>query len=216
MMTLGVVGVLYGAVLAVGQHDLKRLVAYTSVSHMGFVLIGIFAGNQTALTGAFIQMISHGVSTGALFILAGALQQRMHTREMARMGGLWQTMPGLSGAGLFFVMASVGLPGLGDFVGEFLVLAGAYRAHPGITAVATMGIIAATLYGLRVSAQVFQGPNRHNWRLPDLFPREWVIVGSMMAVLLWLGLYPQPFIGIFPGLHPQPPNSVASLQSARR
>ncbi|MBV9226091.1 MAG: NADH-quinone oxidoreductase subunit M, partial [Acidobacteriaceae bacterium] len=92
MMTLGVVGILYGAVLAVGQRDLKRLVAYTSVSHMGFVLIGIFAGNQLALTGAFIQMISHGISTGALFILAGALQQRMHTREIARMGGLWQTI----------------------------------------------------------------------------------------------------------------------------
>jgi NADH-quinone oxidoreductase subunit M len=214
MMTLGVVGVLYGAVLAVGQQDLKRLVAYTSVSHMGFVLIGIFAGNQTALTGAFIQMISHGVSTGALFILAGALQQRMHTREMARMGGLWQTMPAFSGAGIFFVMASVGLPGLGDFVGEFLVLAGAYHASVPITAVATVGIIAATLYGLRVSSQVFQGPNRHDWRLPDLFPREWVIVGSMMAALLWLGLHPQSFIRVFPGS--QSPNSISFLQPARR
>jgi NADH-quinone oxidoreductase subunit M len=214
MMTLGVIGVLYGAVLAVGQQDLKRLVAYTSVSHMGFVLIGIFAGNQTALTGAFIQMISHGVSTGALFILAGALQQRMHTREMARMSGLWQTMPALSGAGTFFVMASVGLPGLGDFVGEFLVLAGAYRASVAITAVATMGIIAATIYGLRVSAQVFQGPNRHDWHLPDLFPREWLIVGSMMVALLWLGLYPQSFISMFPGL--QSPGSISALQPARR
>ena len=216
MMTLGVIGVLYGAVLALAQHDLKRLIAYTSVSHMGFVLIGIFAGNETALTGAFIQMISHGVSTGALFILAGALQQRMHTREIARMGGLWQTMPAFSGAGLFFVMAAVGLPGLGDFIGEFLVLLGAYRAHAGFAVVAALGIVAATLYGLKISAQVFQGANRHNWRLPDLFPREWVIVGSMMACLLWLGLYPQSFIRIFQAASVNPVQNVAFVQPVRR
>jgi NADH-quinone oxidoreductase subunit M len=216
MMTLGVIGVLYGAFLAVSQHDLKRLVAYTSVSHMGFVLIGIFAGNDTALAGAFIQMVSHGISTGALFILAGALQQRMHTREIARMGGLWKTAPALSGAGLFFVMASVGLPGLGDFVGEFLVLLGAYRANVSLTVVATLGIIAATLYGLKISSQVFQGPNRHNWSLPDLFPREWAIVGCMMACLLWLGLYPQSFIRIFRPVSENPAQSIASLKPARR
>ncbi len=216
MMTLGVIGVLYGAFMAVAQHDLKRLVAYTSVSHMGFVLIGIFAGNQTALTGAFIQMISHGISTGALFILAGALQHRMHTREIARMGGLWQTIPAFSGAGLFFVMASLGLPGLGDFVGEFLVLLGAYQANVGLTAVATLGIIAATLYGLRVTAQVFQGPNRHNWRLPDLVPREWVMVGSMMAGLLWLGLYPQSFIRMFETASVNPIQTIASARGVTR
>ena len=212
MMTLGVIGVLYGAFMAVAQPDLKRLVAYTSVSHMGFVLIGIFAGNQTALTGAFIQMISHGISTGALFIVAGALQERMHTREMARMGGLWETMPALSGAGLFFVMGSVGLPGLGDFVGEFLVLLGAYQANVGLTAVAALGIIAATLYGLKINAQVFQGPNRHGWRLPDLFPREWVIVASMMASLLWLGLYPHSFIHMFQTVSERPTQNIALVR----
>jgi NADH-quinone oxidoreductase subunit M len=215
-MTLGVAGVLYGAILAIGQKDLKRFIAYTSVSHMGFVLIGIFAGNQTALTGAFIQMISHGVSTGALFILAGALQHRMHTREITRMGGLWETMPALSGAGLFFVMASAGLPGLGDFVGEFLVLLGAYQANVGLTVVAALGIIAATLYGLRISAEVLQGPNRTDWRLPDLFPREWVIVGSMMAGLLWLGVYPQSFIRIFHATSEKPVQNLASLQTPER
>jgi len=110
----------------------------------------------------------------------------------------------------------VGLPGLGDFIGEFLVLAGAYRASIAITAVATVGIIAATLYGLKISSEVFYGPNRHNWRLPDLFGREWVIVGSMMAALLWLGLYPRSFIGIFHAFPPQPPNNVALLQPTRR
>ena len=212
MMILGAVGVLYGAFMALTQPDLKRLVAYTSVSHMGFVLIGIFAGNQTALAGAFIQMISHGISTGALFIIAGALQHRMHTREMARMGGLWETMPAFSGAGMFFVMASVGLPGLGDFVGEFLVLFGAYRVSAPITAVATLGIIASTLYGLKITSQVFQGPNRHEWHLPDLFPREWVIVGSMMAGLLWLGLYPQSFIRMFQSTPTNAPQTVATAQ----
>jgi NADH-quinone oxidoreductase subunit M len=216
MMTLGVIGVLYGALLAVAQHDLKRLVAYTSISHMGFVLIGIFAGNETALTGAFIQMVSHGLSTGALFIIAGALQHRMHTRRISKMGGLWKTMPALSGAGLFFVMASVGLPGLGDFVGEFMVLLGAYRANVSLTAAATLGIIAATLYGLKISSQVFQGPNRHDWHLPDLFPREWVIAGCMMAALLWLGLYPQSFIRMFQPASKTPVTTVASLQPVRR
>ncbi|HEY7304667.1 MAG TPA: NADH-quinone oxidoreductase subunit M [Bryobacteraceae bacterium] len=216
MMTLGVIGVLYGAVLAVAQNDFKRMIAYTSVSHMGFVLIGVFAGNQIALTGAFVQMISHGISTGALFIIAGVLQQRMHTREIARMGGLWETAPALSGAGLFFVMASVGLPGLGDFVGEFLVLFGAYRAHISLTAVATLGIIAATLYGLKISSQVFQGPNRNNWRLPDLVPREWVIFGSMMLCLLWLGLYPQSFIRMFQPPPANPVQNVALVQPIRK
>lgn len=193
-MTLGVAGILYGAVLAMGQSDLKRLVAYTSVSHMGFVLLGIFAGNSIALQGAVIQMVSHGISTGALFILAGALQERMHTRELAKMGGLWDTIPGLSGAGLAFVMASVGLPGLGDFVGEFLVLLGTFKASILLTALAALGIVASALYGLRLARTAFYGPNAHNWKLRDLQPREWLIVVPMFACLLWIGLYPQPFL----------------------
>jgi NADH-quinone oxidoreductase subunit M len=194
MMTIGVIGILYGAVLAVAQTDLKRLVAYTSVSHMGFVLLGVFAGNEIALQGAVIQMISHGISTGALFILAGLLQERLHTREIAAMGGLWETMPALSGAGLVFAMASLGLPGLGDFVGEFLVLLGAYRANVSLTVVATLGLLAATLYGLKLGQSAFQGPNPHHWKLPDMCFREWAILGAMMLCLLWIGLYPQPVL----------------------
>jgi NADH-quinone oxidoreductase subunit M len=194
MMTVGVIGILYGAVLAVAQTDLKRLVAYTSVSHMGFVLLGVFAGNEIALEGAVIQMISHGISTGALFVLAGLLQERMHTREISEMGGLWETMPALSGAGLVFAMASLGLPGLGDFVGEFLVLLGAYRANVGLAVVATLGLLAATLYGLKFAQGAFHGPNLHHWRLPDMRLREWTILGSMILCLLWIGLYPQPVL----------------------
>jgi len=194
MMTVGVIGILYGAVLAVAQTDLKRLVAYTSVSHMGFVLLGVFAGNEIALEGAVIQMISHGISTGALFVLAGLLQERLHTREISQMGGLWETMPVLSGAGLVFAMASIGLPGLGDFIGEFLVLLGAYRANISLTAVATLGLLAATFYGLKFVQGTFYGPNLHQWRLFDIRLREWTILGPMILGLLWIGLYPQPVL----------------------
>jgi NADH-quinone oxidoreductase subunit M len=158
---------------------------------MGFVLLGVFAGNEIALEGAVIQMISHGISTGALFVLAGFLQERMHTRDISEMGGLWETMPALSGAGLVFAMASLGLPGLGDFVGEFLVLLGAYRANVGLTVVATLGLLAATLYGLKFAQGAFHGPNLHHWRLPDMRLREWTILGPMILCLLWIGLYPQ-------------------------
>ena len=217
MMTIGVIGILYGAVLAVAQTDLKRLVAYTSVSHMGFVLLGIFAGNEIALEGAVIQMVSHGISTGALFIMAGLLQERMHTREIAQMGGLWETMPSLSGAGLVFAMASLGLPGLGDFVGEFLVLLGAYRANVSLTVVATLGLLAATLYGLRLGQNAFQGPNPHHWKLPDMSFREWAILGPMMICLLWLGLYPQPVLNaVRPSLVPASQQAAPMQAIVRR
>ncbi len=148
-MTLAVIGIIYGAVVAYGQTDLKRMVAYTSVSHLGFVLFGIFAWNSLALQGALIGMICHGFSTGALFAIVGALQERTHTREMDRLGGLWSTIPRLSGAGLFFALASMGLPGLGDFIGEFLVLLGTYRDHLGLTIAAVIGILASTFYALQ-------------------------------------------------------------------
>jgi NADH-quinone oxidoreductase subunit M len=196
-MTLAVIGILYGAILAFGQTDLKRLVAYTSVSHMGFVLLGIFAWNPLALQGVLLTMICHGVSTGALFIIVGALQDRTHTREMPRLGGLWATIPYMSGAALFFGLASLGLPGLGDFIGEFLVILGAFRGHVVLTIFASAGILAATFYALRMIQSAFQGPNENRWTLPDLSPREGFVMAVMMVALLWLGLYPQPVIDTF-------------------
>jgi NADH-quinone oxidoreductase subunit M len=196
-MTLAVVGILYGGFLAFAQTDLKRLVAYTSVSHMGFVLLGIFAWNGLALQGVLMTMICHGISTGALFIIAGALQERAHTREMPLLGGLWATVPYMSGAALFFALASLGLPGLGDFIGEFLVILGTFRAHIVLTIFAAAGILAATFYALRMIQRTFHGPNENRWTLPDLSPREGLVMTVMMIALLWLGLYPQPVINTF-------------------
>ena len=196
-MTLAVVGIVYGAVLAFGQTDLKRLVAYTSVSHLGFVLLGVFAWNEWALQGAVVAMLCHGVSTGALFILVGELQERTHTRELGRFGGLWAVIPRFSGAALFFALASMGLPGLGDFIGEFLVLLGTYPAHLWLTVVAAFGILASTFYGLRFVQGAFQGPNIHNWRIPDLAAREVTILAPMIVLLVWLGLWPQPVLNTF-------------------
>jgi NADH-quinone oxidoreductase subunit M len=196
-MVLAVIGILYGGLLAFGQSDFKRLVAYTSVSHLGFVLLGIFAWNELALQGAVVTMIAHGISTGALFVIAGLLQDRMQTRNMDRMSGLWSTVPRLSGAALFFALGSLGLPGLGDFVGEFLVLLGTYRVSLVLTFLATIGVLVATFYALRLIQRAFHGPNLHEWKLPDLSRREAFIVAPMIIVLLWLGLYPLPVLNTF-------------------
>jgi NADH-quinone oxidoreductase subunit M len=196
-IALGVIGILYGALLAFAQTDLKRLIAYTSVSHLGFVLIGIFTWNTLALQGAVVTMVAHGISTGALFVLVGALQERVHTREMGQMSGLWATVPVLSGATLLFALASLGLPGLGDFVGEFLVLLGTYRDHVGISVAATFGVLGATFYALKVIQGAFYGPNVHGFTLPDLNAREVLMVVTMALSLFWLGLNPQPVLDTF-------------------
>ena len=193
-LALAAIGIVYGAVMAYSQTDLKRLVAYTSVSHLGFVLLGIFSRNPLGLQGAVMTMISHGLSTGALFVLVGSLQERLHTRDLDQMGGLWATMPRLSGAALFFSLGSLGLPGLGDFVGEFLVLLGSYRVSITITVVASIGVLASTFYALRMVQRAFQGTNTHAWQVPDLRPREALMMAVMIVGLLGLGLYPQPVL----------------------
>ncbi|MBV8050828.1 MAG: NADH-quinone oxidoreductase subunit M [Acidobacteriaceae bacterium] len=193
-LALAAIGIVYGAVMAYSQTDLKRLVAYTSVSHLGFVLLGIFSWNPLGLQGAVMTMISHGLSTGALFVLVGSLQERLHTRDLDQMGGLWTIMPRLSGAALFFSLGSLGLPGLGDFVGEFLVLLGSYRVSITITVVASLGVLASTFYALRMVGRAFQGPNTHAWKVSDLNLREAFMMAVMIVGLLGLGLYPQPVL----------------------
>ncbi len=190
-LTLALVGILYGGLVAFGQTDLKRLVAYTSVSHMGFVLLGIFAWNQLAWQGAVLVMISHGISTGALFVLVGGLQHRLGSRELSRMGGLWSIMPRMGGWSMVFAMASLGLPAVGNFVGEFLVLLGTYQTRPAFAAVATLGFVVATAYSLAMMQGVFFGPCRQAEHVADSTRRENLIMVTMTVTILTLGLFPQ-------------------------
>jgi NADH-quinone oxidoreductase subunit M len=193
-MALGAAGIIYGAFLAFAQTDLKRLVAYTSVSHMGFILLGVFALNDLALQGVVLQMVCHGISTGALFMLVGSLQERIHTRDMGSMGGFWAVVPRMGAVFLFFSLASLGLPGLGNFIAEILVLIGAYKASILITAVAATGLIFATVYSLWIVQRVFHGEAREMRTLTDLSVREMATMAFLMIALLWLGLYPQPVL----------------------
>jgi NADH-quinone oxidoreductase subunit M len=193
-MVLAVVGILYGALLAFSQTDLKRLVAYTSVSHMGFVMLAVFAWNEMALQGALIQIICHGLSTGALFVIVGMLQERLHTRDLRRMGALWDQAPRLGGFAMLFALASLGLPGLGNFVGEFLILIGVFPQAPVLTILAAAGLVAASIYSLWIVQQAFHGTAREQWRLHDLTSREAAILGTLTAAIVWLGVYPQPVI----------------------
>lgn len=190
-MAMGVLGILYGAKLAFSQTDLKRLVAYTSVSHMGFIMLGVFSFNELAAQGAVMQMITHGLSTGALFIVAGMLYERIHSRDIGKMGGFWKSMPFLAACSLVFAMASLGLPGLGNFVAEFLTLAGSWQATQKLTILAVIGVVAATIYSLRIMQKVFYGPPIESAALPDLSWREKAVVMALVVSLLWLGLFPQ-------------------------
>lgn len=193
-MLLGVIGIIYGAILAFSQTDLKRLVAYTSVSHMGFVMLGIFAFNELALQGVVMQLITHAISTGALFIMAGMLKERLHTRDIDQMGGLWKQMPQMGAVGMLFAMASLGLPGLGNFIAEFLILLGAFKANAWLTIIATLGLIFSAIYSLRIVQKVFLGPVEKDQTIRDLGWREMLILTSLIISIVWLGLYPQPVI----------------------
>jgi NADH-quinone oxidoreductase subunit M len=193
-MILGIIGILYGAKLAFAQTDLKRLVAYTSVSHMGFIVLGVFAFNEIAYQGVVVQIIAHGISTGALFVLTGQLYERIHTRDLNMMGGLWEQIPAMGAMGLVFAMASLGLPGLGNFVAEFLTLAGTFKVNILFACLASTGLIGATIYSLRIVQKVFFGTNKTENKFKDLSVRESFVMGIMAVAIVWLGLFPQPVI----------------------
>jgi len=195
-MLLGVVGILYGAKLAFAQTDLKRLVAYTSVSHMGFVILGVFSFNELAYQGVVIQMVAHGISTGALFVLVGQLYERIHTRDINRMGGLWEKAPVMGAIGLVFSMASLGLPGLGNFIAELLTLIGTFKANVLMSCLASLGLIAATIYSLRIVQKVFLGKKNTDWVMTDLTIREKAVSASLVIAILWLGLFPKPVLDV--------------------
>ncbi len=189
-MALGVIGILYGAKLAYAQTDFKRLVAYTSVSHMGFIILGVFSFNMIALQGVVIQIIAHAISTGALFILVGQLQERIHTRDLNKMGGLWGNIPVMGSMGLVFSLASLGLPGFGNFIAEFLTLLGTFKANILMSVLATLGLIASMIYSLRIMQKVFYGKEQVKWNIPDFGIREKFIYGSMVVAIFFVGLFP--------------------------
>ncbi len=191
---LAVVGIIYGAVVAIVQPDVKRLVAYSSVSHLGFIVLGIFALTSQGLTGGVIQMVNHGLTTGALFLLIGMIYERRHTRDIADYGGLAKVMPVYAGIFLFMAFASIGLPGLNGFVGEFKILLGSYLSMPVFAIVAAFGVVLAAIYLLWAYERMFTGDvtKDENAKLLDLDLREKLILAPMIVLIIFLGVYPKP------------------------
>src|SRR6266545_2552823 len=198
MFLLAVIGIIYGAWVSTVQPDIKKLVAYSSVSHLGFVVLGIFTLTPQGLVGGIIQMVNHGLSTGGLFLVVGMLYERRHTRLIAEFGGLWKTLPALSALFLIVCLSSLGLPGLNGFVGEFLILLGAFQVDRTLAVFATTGIIFAAVYLLWMYQRVFFGviTKEANRRLPDLSAREWAILLPILLLIVWIGVYPASFTGM--------------------
>jgi NADH-quinone oxidoreductase subunit M len=196
VMVVAVIGIIYGAIVALIQTDVKRLVAYSSVSHLGFVVLGVFAFTVEGMSGGVLQMVNHGLSTGALFLLVGMLYERTHTRDMSRMGGLGRTMPALAGVFLFVALSSIGLPGLNGFVGEFLVILGTFVTSKPFASVAVAGVVLAAIYLLWAYQRVMHGDHRdpEHAALPDLDRREWAILVPVMAAIVAIGVFPKPFL----------------------
>jgi len=186
---LGLISILYGAKMAFAQTDFKRLVAYSSISHMGFVMLALFSFNENAYNGAIVTVLAHGLSSAALFALAGMVYARIHSRDLADMGGFWRSAPIMGGFALAFSAAAFGLPGLTNFIGEFLSLVGSYQAFPVITVLAALGIIGSAVYGMVLFQTSFQGPVKCS--LIDLTIRELLIATSLFLGLLVFGLYPE-------------------------
>jgi NADH-quinone oxidoreductase subunit M len=192
IMVLAVIGIIYGAVCAIGQRDVKRLVAYSSVSHLGFVVLGLFALTQQAVTGGVLQMVNHGLATGALFLLVGMVYDRTHTRRLDELGGLASVMPWLLGFFLFAVFASAGLPGLNGFVGEFLVIVGTFAISHWLGAAASIAVVLGAIYLLWSYQRVAYGSVRDEHRgLRDVSVREVIVIVPVLALLLVFGVYPR-------------------------
>ena len=196
IVVLAVIGIIYGALVAMVQPDIKKLVAYSSVSHMGFVMLGLAAGTQASTEGAVLQMVNHGLATGALFLLVGMIYERTHTRLIANFGGLATVMPVYTGVFLLVTLASIGLPGLNGFVGEFLILAGAWSVYPIAVALGGLGIILGAVYMLWMVERVFWGPldNPKNEGLADISLRELIVVAPLLVFIIWIGVFPTTFL----------------------
>jgi NADH-quinone oxidoreductase subunit M len=196
MIALSVIGIVYGAMVAMMQADLKKLVAYSSVSHLGFVVLGLFAFNLQGIEGAIYQMLNHGLSTGALFLIVGMIYERRHTRMIEDFGGLWKPLPLFSGCFLVVTLSSIGLPGLNGFVGEFLILLGSFAGAPFWTAGAATGVVLGAVYMLWMFRRVVFGPltRPENQRLSDIGPREISILAPILILIVLMGVYPRPFL----------------------
>jgi len=196
LVTLSVIGIIYGALVAWVQPDMKKLVAYSSVSHLGFCVLGIFAMTQTAIEGSILQMVNHGLSTGALFLLVGVVYERRHTRLLADYGGLGKTMPVFATFFVIAVLSSVGLPGLNGFVGEFLILAGSFKTWPIAATIAATGVILAAIYLLWLVQKVFFGPitNEENRHVPDMAWNEIAAMVPLVVLMVWIGVHPNTFL----------------------
>ncbi len=194
-LTLGVIGIVYAAIVATMQKDLKRLVAYSSVAHMGFIVLGIFAFNSQGLEGAVLQMVNHGISTGALFILVGWIYERRHTRQIAELGGLQSAAPIMAAVFTLVMLSSIGLPGLNGFTGEFLILLGAFQSAQWWAVVAASGVILAALYLLWAYQRVFHGPAEGaNAEMEDLRFSEGLAILPLLVLIVVLGVYPKPVL----------------------
>jgi len=196
IVALALIGIVYGALVAMVQPDLKKLVAYSSVSHLGFTMLGLYALNPQGMAGGMISMLNHGVSTGALFLLVGVIYERRHTRMIADFGGLWKPMPVYASVFMVIMLSSIGLPGTNGFVGEFLVLLGAFRANPLWAIIAGTGVILSALYMLWMFQRVFFGPvtRPENETLTDLSGRERLVFAPLLLLVFWMGVFPQPIL----------------------
>ena len=193
-LTLATIGIIYGALVATVQKDLKRLVAYSSVAHLGFIVLGIFALNRQGLVGGILQMVNHGVSTGALFLLVGMIYERRHTREISQLRGLAKAAPVLGGVFTLVMLSSIGVPGLNGFVGEFLALAGTFLTRRWWAVAAATGVILAAIYLLWAYQRTFHGEPDEANRISDMTPWERVVMAPLVIAIVVMGVYPKPFI----------------------
>jgi NADH-quinone oxidoreductase subunit M len=218
MATLSVVAILYGAMMSLAQQDMKKLVAYSSVSHMGFVTLGIAAVTSEGLSGSVAQMLNHGVSTSAIFLLVGMLYERRHHRAMSEFGGLAQSTPALAAFFFLAILSSIGLPGTNGFIGEFLILAGSWNSRlmhaPWFAAAGALGVILGAVYMLWMYQRVFFGPLRRveNRNIRDLSVREWAVLLPFAALIFFIGVLPQPLLD---RIEPATQRLVARMERGR-